>query len=198
VTGVDFDKPLSAWSKAEIVSFSWQIHRLTDAALAARDEGASDKIVQRCRSRRPSGRFRRRMAGRCFQEGRWTTTSHSEGLDFNRSNLSTTDINTAINALMDAAALVEQREERRTYLGASGIGSECLRRVQYDWQCDSVHAARTKRIFSRGHMFEEITVKALGQAGFRMERGTAATHFSAPEDLFKGHADGIIVAGPEC
>jgi hypothetical protein len=80
---------------------------------------------------------------------------------------------------MDAAALVEQREERRTYLGASGIGSECLRRVQYDWQCDSVHAARTKRIFSRGHMFEEITVKALGQAGFRMERGTAATAFSA-------------------
>lgn len=47
VTGVDFDKPLSAWSKAEIVSFSWQIHRLTDAALAARDEGAGDKIVQR-------------------------------------------------------------------------------------------------------------------------------------------------------
>ncbi|MCK1367646.1 hypothetical protein [Bradyrhizobium sp. 62] len=123
--------------------------------------------------------------------------SHSEGLDFNRSNLSTTDINAAINALMDAAALVEQREERRTYLGASGIGSECLRRVQYDWQCDSVHAARTKRIFSRGHMFEEITVKALGQAGFRMERGTAATHFSAAEDLFKGHADGIIVAGPD-
>jgi hypothetical protein len=137
------------------------------------------------------------MVGRCCLAQKWTKMSHSEGLDFNRSNLSTTDINAAINALMDAAALVEQREERRTYLGASGIGSECLRRVQYDWQCDSVHAARTKRIFSRGHMFEEITVKALGQAGFRMERGTAATHFSAAEDLFKGHADGIIVAGPD-
>jgi hypothetical protein len=47
VTGVDFDKPLSQWSKDEIVSFSWQIHRLTDSALAARDEGAGDKIVQR-------------------------------------------------------------------------------------------------------------------------------------------------------
>jgi hypothetical protein len=125
------------------------------------------------------------------------TISPSEGgLDFNRSNLATTDVNAAINALMDAAALVEQREERRTYLGASGIGSECLRRVQYDWQCDSVHAARTKRIFSRGHMFEEITVKAMGQAGFRMERGTPATAFSAADDLFKGHADGIVVAGP--
>jgi len=117
-------------------------------------------------------------------------------LDFNRENISATDINKSINNLLDAAALAEQREERRDYLGASGIGSECLRKVQYDWQCDSVHAARTKRIFSRGHMFEEISVKALGQAGFRMERGTAATSFSAVNDTFKGHADGILVAGP--
>jgi hypothetical protein len=122
--------------------------------------------------------------------------SHSSALDFNRSNLEATDVNAAINAALDAAALVEQREERRTYLGASGIGSECLRKVQFDWQRDSVHAARTKRIFSRGHMFEEISVKALAGAGFRMERGTPATHFSAADDLFKGHADGIIVAGP--
>lgn len=125
------------------------------------------------------------------------TISPSSAMDFNRENLATADINTAINALLDAAALVEQREERRNYLGASGIGSECLRKVQFDWQRDSTHAARTKRIFSRGHMFEEISVKALGQAGFRMERGTPATAFSAADDLFKGHADGIIVAGPE-
>lgn len=117
-------------------------------------------------------------------------------LDFNRENLAGETINTEINTLLDAAALSEQREERRTYLGASGIGSECLRRVQYDWQVDPVHPARTKRIFSRGHMFEEITVKALGQAGFRIERGTPATAFSAANDTFKGHCDGIIKAGP--
>ena len=117
-------------------------------------------------------------------------------LDFNREHASASDINAAINAAMDAAALTEQREERRTYLGASSIGSECLRRVQYDWQVDSTHPARTKRIFSRGHMFEEITVKAMAQAGFRIERGTPATAFSTAGDTFKGHADGIIVAGP--
>lgn len=124
-------------------------------------------------------------------------TAPSNVLDFNRDNLAASTVNSAINSLMDAAALVEQREARRTYLGASGIGSECLRKVQYDWQCDSIHAARTKRIFSRGHMFEEITVKAMGQAGFRMERGTPATGFTAANDTFKGHADGIIIAGPE-
>jgi len=118
-------------------------------------------------------------------------------LDFNRSNLASADINTAINTCLDAAALTEQREARRTYLGASSIGSECLRKIQLDWQCDSTHPARTKRIFSRGHMFEEITVKAMAGAGFRMERGTSATGFTAADGLFKGHCDGIIMAGPK-
>jgi hypothetical protein len=117
-------------------------------------------------------------------------------LDFNRSNLASTDINTAIGAALDAGALREQREERRTYLGASGIGSECLRKVQYDWQCDPVHPARTKRIFARGHMFEEITVKAFALAGFRMERGTPRTGFSAADGTFRGHCDGVILDGP--
>lgn len=45
--GVDWSKPIGEWSKDAIISFAWQIHRLTDAALAARDQGAGDKIVQR-------------------------------------------------------------------------------------------------------------------------------------------------------
>lgn len=125
------------------------------------------------------------------------TSPSSAVLDFNPANLSSTDINASINAALDAAALAEQREERRTYLGASGIGSECLRSIQFNWKRDSIFPAQTKRIFSRGHMFEEISVKALAQAGFRMERGTPATAFSAVDGEFKGHCDGIIVAGPE-
>lgn len=42
-----WEKPIGDWSKDQIVAFAWQIHRLTDQALAARDEGAVDKIVQR-------------------------------------------------------------------------------------------------------------------------------------------------------
>ncbi len=45
--GVDWAKPIGEWPKEAIVSFAWQIHRLTDAALAARDEGAQDAIVKR-------------------------------------------------------------------------------------------------------------------------------------------------------
>jgi hypothetical protein len=117
--------------------------------------------------------------------------------DFNRQNNAALPVNIAINAALDAAALNEEREARREYLGASSIGSECLRKVQYDWQCDSTHPARTKRIFARGHMFEEITVKAMAAAGFRMERHTPATGFSTADDTFKGHCDGIILAGPD-
>jgi hypothetical protein len=117
-------------------------------------------------------------------------------LDFNAANESASDINKTINDLLDTAALNEEREARRTYLGASSIGSECLRKIQYDWRFDSVFPARTKRIFARGHLFEEISVKALAQAGFRMERHTPATAFEAADGQFKGHADGILVAGP--
>jgi hypothetical protein len=45
-------------------------------------------------------------------------------------------------------------------------------------------------------MFEEITVRAFALAGFRMERGTPATGFTAADGMFKGHCDGIIMAGP--
>jgi hypothetical protein len=118
-------------------------------------------------------------------------------LDFNREHLSSTDINAAINGLLDAAALNEQREAQREYLGASAIGSQCLRKVQYDWLCEATFPARTKRIFARGHLFEEITAKAMAGAGFRIERGTPATGFASADGMFKGHCDGIIVAGPE-
>ncbi len=117
-------------------------------------------------------------------------------LDFNRAHVSEEAVNASINAALDHAALTEQREAKRDYLGASGIGSECLRQVQYDWQCDSTHPARTKRIFARGHAFETITVQALGAAGFRIERDTHRTAFSAVDGKFRGHADGIICDGP--
>lgn len=45
--GVDWEKPLGEWSKDQIVSFSWQIHRLTDSAIAARDLGSQDVITRR-------------------------------------------------------------------------------------------------------------------------------------------------------
>ena len=41
-----------------------------------------------------------------------------------------------INELIERAE--PPSENFRQYLGASAIGSECLRKVQYDWMCDPV------------------------------------------------------------
>lgn len=43
--GVDWSKPVGEWSKDQITGFAWQIYRLANSALAARDDGATGRIV---------------------------------------------------------------------------------------------------------------------------------------------------------
>jgi hypothetical protein len=40
-------EPIGGWSKDHMTTFAWHCHRLVDAALAAREEGSADKVVQR-------------------------------------------------------------------------------------------------------------------------------------------------------
>jgi hypothetical protein len=115
-------------------------------------------------------------------------------LDFNRKHLSDEPINIAINQLIENA---EPRQENvRQYLGASAIGHDCLRRVQYDWMCDPEHLSRTRGIFRRGHLIEELTRQHLIRAGFKFAPAERLG-FRAVNGLFRRHADGVIVAGPE-
>ena len=114
-------------------------------------------------------------------------------LDFNRTNVSTSPLSVAINELIELAEWPEVNT--RQYLGASTIGSECLRRVQFDWMVDAVFPVRTRDIFARGHLFEDITRQRLIQAGFRFAR-TKTLGFKAAGGLFRGHADGIMTNGP--
>jgi hypothetical protein len=116
-------------------------------------------------------------------------------LDFNRANLSDKPISIAINDVIEAAAAREV-EEPRQYLGASIAGAECLRQVQYDWQVDPVHPARIRDIFARGHFFEEQSRKHMIGGGFRFAPVTALG-FRAAGGMFRGHADGAIIAGPD-
>ena len=115
-------------------------------------------------------------------------------LNFNRSNLSDRSINKLVNELIEQAE--PPRENFRQYLGASAIGSECLRRVQYDWMCDPQFPGRIKDIFERGHFFEDVTRQHLIAAGFKFAP-PEQLKFEAVGGLFRGHADGIIVDGPQ-
>jgi hypothetical protein len=114
-------------------------------------------------------------------------------MDLNRANVSATPINTAINDLIEAAAMPEANT--RQYLGASSIGSECLRKIQFDWMVDAQHSQRTLDIFHRGDVFEARSREVLTGVGFRFAPD-ATLGFEALGGLFRGHADGIIYAGP--
>jgi hypothetical protein len=101
--------------------------------------------------------------------------------------------NVELNAAVDLAVLTAQREARG-YLGASGAGSECARKIQFDWMCSSPLSAQQSLIFGRGHAAEATMRAQLQRAGYE---------FASPEALefdlfeyFSGHCDGIIIAGP--
>src|SRR5215468_7872571 len=115
-------------------------------------------------------------------------------LDLNREHLAATPLNKTINDLIERAEPPD--ENTRQYLGASGLGSECLRRVQYDWMCDSQIKTRTRDIFARGHFHEEVSRQHLIRAGFQFVTEKDKLGFTTADGQFRGHCDGIILTGP--
>jgi hypothetical protein len=114
-------------------------------------------------------------------------------LDLNRANFAESPISLAINELIERA---EPHEENvRQYLGASAIGSECLRRIQFDWLCTPELMSRTRDIFRRGHLLEELSRQHFIRGGFTFAPAERV-RFSAVAGLFRGHADGILIGGP--
>ena len=115
--------------------------------------------------------------------------------NFNRANLSLEPLNVAINDALERAAATKA-ELPRPYLGASIVGHECARRIQYDWWCKPVLTARTREIFERGHYFEERTRCHLIEAGFKFATPEVLA-FTVLGGALRGHADGIITNGPQ-
>ena len=98
----------------------------------------------------------------------------------------------------------EKKRTRRKYIGASSIGDEFQRKIQYRYlnypvDPDKEFTARTLRIFQFGHEIEDYTAKWLKDAGFdlRTEKKDGKQFgFSIANDEVKGHIDGVICAGP--
>jgi hypothetical protein len=116
-------------------------------------------------------------------------------IDFNRTEASAEPACIAINTLLDAGARADG-EKTRNYLGASAVGHPCLRKVQFDWMCDPVHATRTRDIFARGHFFEQQTREHFEKAGFRFA-DKDRLEFETADGWLRGHADGIFLSGPD-
>lgn len=113
-------------------------------------------------------------------------------------------------ALIDGAMQAKQQAELpRTYLGASRIGDECLRKLAFEFHHepkdpDREFSGRTLRIFERGHSGEDLMAARLRLAGFELVTHTANNSqigFAAAKDKdgrarFAGHIDGVITKAP--
>jgi hypothetical protein len=95
-----------------------------------------------------------------------------------------------------------QAQSERSYLGASRLGEECARKLQYEFMGvpkDYHFSGETLRIFERGHAGEAAMAKRLRLAGFEIvtetQRG-GQLGFETAGGRIKGHCDGIITAAP--
>jgi PD-(D/E)XK nuclease superfamily len=111
-----------------------------------------------------------------------------------------------IDAHVDAALVTERATmPPRDYLGASRIGEPCARRLCYELMRVSVDdgaefSGRMLRVFETGDRFEAMTIRWLRLAGFDLrthKRNGEQIGFSVAGGRFRGHIDGVIVAGPD-
>lgn len=121
--------------------------------------------------------------------------------DFNAGAAKRAVLSNAVAAHVDAA-IANVFEAPRTYLGASQIGDECMRRVQYEitGAPGDPFEPRTRRIFKRGHTGEAMVADWLSAAGFVLstEKPDGNQHgFATANGRFKGHVDGVVLSGPD-
>ncbi len=111
-----------------------------------------------------------------------------------------------INTAIDAVLVKERQNQRpRDYLGASRIGEECARRLVFEFthtppDPNKDFDGHALRIFEAGHAFEDLSIRWLKRAGFDLRtarKDGSQFGFTAAGGKFRGHIDGVIVAGPD-
>lgn len=123
--------------------------------------------------------------------------------DFNRDSQKTGSINELFTETINAAMEAENQSQKpRNYLGASRLGEECARMLQYEYMGapkSRQFPGEVLRIFERGHTGEANMVKRLRLAGFEIvtetQRG-GQLGFETANGRIKGHCDGVITATP--
>lgn len=123
-------------------------------------------------------------------------------IDFNSSSLLSDRINLRIDRALE---LENSFQPKRDYLGASRVGVECERALQYEFmRVPKDHGrdfpGRILRVFERGHWVESAMIRWMGLAGFGLldsDRAGKQFGFVSHGGHVAGHCDGIIIAGPD-
>ena len=131
--------------------------------------------------------------------------SHGSGFVYGRPFPATTgDTTVRVNAHIDAVLVAQTRRQvPRDYLGGSRVGEPCARKLVYEITHapkDFDFEANTLRVFDTGHQFEALSITWMRLAGFDLrDRGPdgGQVGFVSAGGKLRGHADGVIVAGPD-
>lgn len=130
--------------------------------------------------------------------------SEASVLDFNKRTHKEQFGSDAINDIVDGGLLLKRdKQEKRQYLGASAIGGECERSIQFEFAGaprEKDFPPITLRKFDLGHMGEEIARAWFQDAGFdltqRNQRTGQLYRFEQLDGRFRGHPDGVFIGGP--
>lgn len=97
-----------------------------------------------------------------------------------------------VDDMYEAASRLRKDSGVRSYLGMSGIGGKCSRKIWYGFRGYTPAAleGRVQMIFSIGDAVENEIVKWLQLAGFQISGRQGA--FQSLNGLFRGHCDGVI------
>lgn len=88
---------------------------------------------------------------------------------------------------------VHDTDDVRNYIGASIIGSDCLRQIWYEFKGTKAEKVptKTRRTWDIGKTIEGLIVQWLVSAGVKINR-THQTFHAKDLPLFRGHFDGVI------
>lgn len=127
-------------------------------------------------------------------------------LDFNSKTLMRGEFGTRLNAAIDAGIVArESAKPKRDYLGASYLGDQCLRAIQYNYTNTPKDEGKdfdgqAHRRFERGHTGEDMAAGWLRAAGLDLKtHGKDGKQFGFADggERFRGHCDGVVCGGPD-
>jgi len=125
-------------------------------------------------------------------------------LDFNSSRANRLAQSERLNEIL-AAELQRKHslQARREYLGASALGNECDRSIQFEFAGaprERQFSPETLRKIAFGHLTEAWAYHEFIDAGFHLTNRNAQGQpygFVQLDGAFKGHPDGVFLYGPE-
>lgn len=98
---------------------------------------------------------------------------------------------------LNKALVKNHRNEQRGYIGASGIGNECERKIwyQFHWVGTENMTARSIKAIADGHHSEAVMIERLRLVpGVTLiTEGDDGKQLGFAEGHFRGHADGVII-----